>query len=510
MPTYKTLMCTHPDLDRERLSLLRALYDGGPKLRPFVKTLFPISFGEEGSLYAERVARVRYTNRAASMIDLMTAQIVKSPPVVSGLKPETVARLTDDADSAGTSLAELSRLLLLDTMQTRRSFAWIDTPPAPSGVVVRTRADEERAGLHLAYIRRVDPLAVLNWSETRGVLNWIVIHDTRTEQSGPLTGQVKVWRWQVIERTAIGATLTVYEWSPATPDGVPRDDDNIPQAGPTVALSRMPIAMYEVPDGMWLMGRMEDAILALLTAENDYRWYLWRTAVCLLKIKRQLAPMPGATGGGAAPTAGAGYTMDLGPSDDADFIAPPAAAAVPLADERKEAELALYRVVHQMSAGTSSTAATQRQSGESKRFDAASAAALLSAYADALRNLLREVFRIVAATTGDAAPEAVAVGGLDDLGAEDVAAWMDAAAAAVEVKRSPTAVAMIARKQAAHLFGPEIPADVLDQIEAEVSATAGAEAEASALAGGGGDEDADEPDDTTEEEPAGGDAGDGA
>lgn len=485
MPTRKQLDQRSPEIDPKRLVLLRALYDGGPSMGEQFRVLIPKGYAERDALYDERIKRTTYTNHAASIVDLTTATVVQSPPTIDGLsKPDTeVADWLDDCDRAGTSFAAFGRLVLTDLLVCRRAFVWVDLPARPAGPAPETRAQEEAAGAGTPYLRRIDPLSALNWQETSGVLDWIVLYDRRTVQPDPLATQRAAHRWTVVRPDR----MDVYEWiaPESDPGGEPKPDDEIrlnpDQSRPLNGY--MPIASYCVTESAWLMGRMQDPAVQLFRAECDLRWYLYRTAVALLKIARKTIP-------GKAPETGANFYLDLVRDsdgvDEADFIAPPPGAAAPLAADVQASRVALYRVAHQLDQGADPTASTAQQSGESRKLQQAAGDKVLTAYADALRNLLRETMRIVARAWG-ADGASIKIGGLDELTPDDVAGFLNSAALAVEAKRSPTFVAWLARKQA-EMLGAEH--DLLDAIEDEVEAAVGAEGTAADLA-----DDAEENDD---------------
>lgn len=475
MPTYKQLNTRHVCYHEGTLKLVRALYTGGRDLRAEYPAIFPQEQQETAERYRARLGQIRYVNRLAPVIDLLTASVVQSPPTVEGVEDEKIEALDRDADRAGTSLAAFGRLLLTDLCLSGCGYAWVDLPVVSPDAVPRDRAEEDRLGVGNPYLRRISPLSVINWRDDgAGSMEWAVIFDERVEQPSPVTEPVRILRWQVVSASGID----VYEWRAENGRSAPTAEEDIPLKKQIPGRGYMPIASYRMDDGLWLGARMEDAAVALLVAENDRRWYLHNTAVCVLTVTRAWKPDD-------TPTVGAGFYLPLSRdkdgADTAEFIAPPSGSAAPLKEAETDAERSLYRVVHQLSLAADPTASSQQQSGESKRMDQSAGDKVLTAFADALRNLLRETFRIVARTIGKPIDK-VEIGGLDELATNDAGAFLANAALATEAKRSPTFVSLLAREEARMLLGPAATQEVLDAIEDEVEAAVGAEGTVADLA----------------------------
>jgi len=459
----KTLNQKRAGQDLERLRLLHALYEGGPALHALKDQLFPQSLpAEKPDLWAERKQKVRYTNYVAGIVDLITSTVTKSPATVEGFAdPAVVERLTHDADKLGTPLSSLTRRLLSDMLWSRRAWVWVDRPAVdPAAPVPVSRADQEASGALEVYLRPIDPICVLNWGMSGNALAWVVLHDRYVRQDSPTDVAVEVHRWRVVTAEKI----TTYEWTPVEGKTAPSDADEALLADERPGPGYMPIAFGELPMSLWLLHRLEDPALAMLAAENDLAWSLWRTSNAILVLTRKLNP-------GDTPIGGSGYYFDLtrdkDGADAAEFIEPGGSANAALAAHAAEREKVLHRVVGQTA--LAADAGGSNQSGESKRMDWDASERMMVAYSEATRGLLRQVFAIVATAIGDTAA-IVEVEGLDEHSTDDVAAFLQNVALAVELKRSPYAVAKIAGVQFRALFGDQCSDDDVQTVVDEVAA----------------------------------------
>jgi len=455
----RVLRQRHPDLRETYCGDCRALYEGGEAFQARREQWLPKLPEEPAVLYKNRMAQAVYVNDVVGSVDLFVAQVFASPPVVAVDGDAWWGGWVGNVDRAGTDLAEFFAGLLCDALQTRRAWAWVDLPARPADVAVPDRATEEALGLLEPYLVQLEQ--VIDWGEDgAGRLAWVVAESIREERAGVEEGRARVWRWTVIDARQIRR----FEWRPIPGKDQPSDEDDAQELEPVAHnLGMVPVVRCELPLGLWLLNRLHDPALDLLRKRHDHAWGLHRAAHPLLVVASNKAV--------DTPTLGAGYFLKVGMQDKVAFVEPSGVSSERLADAVIEARDNLYRVIQQLAASVDADSGRTRQSGESKAQDWRATEALLDELARHVRDWVRETALLVARARGEVVePARIEIAGLDGYNAADVAAWLEAAAGATEVRQmSPRARREIARREV-ELLLPDLAEDIREEIWAEIDA----------------------------------------
>ena len=425
----------------------RALYAGGPALlrnRALLARVFPAHTAESQHIYQERCARAFYFAYAGTLIDNLLGSLLSDPvtvtPALTGdrarddvaeLEPD-LARFLDNVAPAGGQRMSLQRLLidaLREALITRCGWILLDLPQTPEEYVgedspIRSRLDQERAGLLDPYAIPVDAEYVLNWQDDcNGKLEWVILCDTEHRQDA------------FDAEPYIRQTFTVYDCHAWTryridypPDRPPQPTDIVPflDCGKH-SFQAVPLVRIALPDGLWAMGKLESLAREHFNKRAAVAWAEYKSLYAVLYeflAPEEVSMMPVSQaqqdpGRAINQVRGQGYSQLRGHQDDARFVGPDVA---PFAEGREScADLMreMHRVLFSMSLSANMDSAAIRRSGESKQSDDAKLAILLTALGYHMRETLRDILDLWQTATGRTVD--VRIAGAESFSAQDVA-----------------------------------------------------------------------------------------
>ncbi|MEL6346890.1 MAG: hypothetical protein AAFV53_27505, partial [Myxococcota bacterium] len=447
-----------------RISLLRALLDGGDRFRAFRRTLFAKNAMEDTSLYEERIRLVQYTNHAGAIISVLGALLFAEAPALSGLEGRYWEALWMDCDGKGTSWKQFWRERFRDAQAGQHAWVWINLParnaeaPAPTN-----RAEEEQAGYLDGYLVGLTPEQVIDWeTDAQGALQWVLFRSIEQKRAGPAEPRKTVWKWTYID----AAVIRRWQWTPKPEQAEPTEEDTAQELEPIEhKLGQLPVVRMTMPADLWAMGKLEDPAIAACRARNELSWALHRAANELLVITSKWDEGHVVLGHGAYLK----LRRDEKGSDSAQYVAPSGVAFSHLQTDVASTRDEVYRVVQQMALSADADAARQRLSGESKSQDWKATEIVLGSYADLVRQAMRNTVRFIAKNIRGEQVETVSISGLDGWSEEDLLTFLDAAALAVDARSfSPTFRKVVAKRQARRLLQDEVDEGTLREIETEI------------------------------------------
>jgi hypothetical protein len=455
--TVEALDRTRAGHDPRDLSKLRTLYGPSGAWRQHVDEWLPRHPWENDEKRQIRLQLATYRSDAAGIIDRVKAMLFSEQPQITGGREATVQRLGDNADGAGAPLHAYFADRLVDALTCRRSWVWVELPADPADFDRRmaTQADVEARGLNSAYLRTIDPRAVYDWREDATGLVWVKFREEDTRDADePWEEPRKVVRWTWIDR----AEVAVYEWvqQPKGPS-VPQEKDVV-SAVSRVAHGRAshPVRCMALPEGLWLLDRMRESIVAALRSRNNLDFTLTVASGALLAVTAR-AHDPGSpplTGTGVY----VGLTRDSDGEDNIKFVEPSGQNTALIAKRANEAVAEVYEVAQQAANNTGATGSGGKyQSGNAKVEERAVLEAMLADYATRVKTFIADVLRAVADAEGWTAAEreSVNIDGLYGWHNLVLPEFLSAATLSVELKAlSPEAVRSIARSQAQRIMPP--------------------------------------------------------
>jgi hypothetical protein len=401
----------------------RDLYAGGDQLRLNAQNYLVPRQREPGDVYSERLSRVFYENYVGSIVDWYAATAVRCEPVLTfegknDAGKQFFAELVDDADRKGTSITELCRRQLVDSMVVGASYVLVDFPRAIG--TAGSRGEEDAAGASRAYLVDYAAEDVINWSlDDLGNYEWVVI---RTKSVKKDRVEDEDWRtetrWAYYDKTS----YRIYKQTTGG-SGNPRPDGrglNEIRDGETGAvqladegthglakLGRVPLFPLRIPEGLWMLNRAGLLQLEHFNKSNALAWALTMGlfAMPVVYSEREWSQMVGES-----------YYIQLGPNDKFGWTEPEGKVYQIAADNLKSLQEEIYRVCYLAQAGGTLDAGAS-QSGVSKQLDFSITQEVLGAYGDALKDQIRRVLKAIEAAREDGLT--ISVTGMDEFDIAD-------------------------------------------------------------------------------------------
>lgn len=415
MPTIETLQQTHPDFDREHLLDLVALYRGGKCFAKRVTRFLPQNEFEPDGVYRKRLGSAKYFNYLGPIIDRFSASLIQVPPSLVKSNDEPVDDFwkswQSDVDGLGTDLSELARETITDALMKGRTFIAIEKPTGSA----ETLAEWKERGLGEIRIKELETQCVIDWgcSDLTGELEWLVYHEVEQPRVSPFEKRsMTVETWTIYGNTSTDIYQISYKNGerPGIETEVPLLD-SIPNS-----IGRVPVVVFDVGEGMWLAERASDAQIELFTQRSALNWSL-KASCYAMPVFHQAEPE-------ANPVFGVGRGIKLGLEDKIEWFAPPAAPFEVLAQSIDSCREELYRIVHQLADGVSSSASNSARSAKSKHADLIATHAILEAYAVVLRDAIDRIVDLISALRGEDSSD-LSVAGLDKFNEVDVSDLFD-------------------------------------------------------------------------------------
>jgi hypothetical protein len=408
-----TLRQVHPTYDAAYWHRLRALYKGGKTLlgdRKLMEEIFPPHRGEDPAIYDERLSRAFYMPYSGEIVDHIIAALTAEPLVLS-LEDESEDDEDEEAESktkggddeelpdfwsefvkdcsppggASMSLNQLARQMMLEALIVRCGWTLYDLPPKGAVPPAGSLGDQEKAGALRAYALPIAAEAVIDWDEDdAGELQWAIIHTVDCKRQGIRGGRNKITeRW-------VYWTAETWEKFEITYDKsrLPKDTDIVPLVDWGYHThGKVPLRRLEVPDGLWVMAKLEGLAREHLNKRNALSW--GELQALLPELYEFLGPEVSGGGGvisesqedpsrAVSQKRGPGYVQLRGADDKAAFVGPDAAPFEHAMESCNNVRDEMHRVTHQMKLSVDNTAASMQRSGASKAHDKAAEEVVLT------------------------------------------------------------------------------------------------------------------------------------
>lgn len=421
---YRYFKGTHPDYSGPYFEVLEALKAGGRQLlkngRAMKETL-RTNLVEDGDVWKERSARAVYNPYAGEIIDQLVASVFADPLSI-GLcsedgdteeAPEEWSEWFEDVSRPGTStritVQDHMRRVLTRMLTCRDAYTLVDFP-ARNGADPVTLAQEDAMGLRRPFVLEIDPVAVTEWEEDdTGELLWVMIRSESARRKALAdTRDMVTLSFRILTREAWQVWSITYDRK-KYPNG-PMDSDEVTMvASGAHTFGRVPLVRHRAPSGLWAMDRMYSPVCNLFRGQSGYSWIRDKTNCPTPYLKLQNlkmneeSPDPAveAQGVGRSTPNRVGEIAILGERDALDWSAPPSEPLVESREGNREAVSELYRVMDAMAQAIDPSAASNKQSGESKAMDSTTKAVLAKALGKVVRDEMLTLLRTVEMGRGD-------------------------------------------------------------------------------------------------------------
>ncbi len=234
------------------------LVSGGYKLKNSIRHFLPQRPGEDNEIYETRLKKFTYLNILSTNINEQVSKLANTSMTVEGLdtNPKFWSAFREDTDLAGRSEKNLISLIFRELLKFKKIYVHVDKNK--SDIIPINKLQEEALGLR-PYIVTYSPLQVINWSESKGKLNWLKIRQISEDSSNPIAAPRKVCTWTIIDSNYIAKYSGVVEL-----DGkgnITKVNSEIINTDTTIRLSAppiehgfgtVPVFKIELPDQLWV------------------------------------------------------------------------------------------------------------------------------------------------------------------------------------------------------------------------------------------------------------------
>ena len=387
------------------------LYAGGERLRENASAYLVRRHKEPGEIYSERLSRVFYENYIGSIIDWYAATLLRREPVLLFEGSDSAAKgfytlLSDDCDLKGTNFSEFFRQRFVQALVCGRSYLVVDFPRATNPLL--TRAEEDATGRSRAFLVDYAADEIINWNHDQtGTLDWAVIRTSCLQQSKVTDARwEKETRWIYYDRENFQIYRKAGEGSP-----IELIDEG---RHAMAALRRLPLFQLRVSEGLWLMNKAALLQLEHFNKSNALSWALTMSlfAMPVVYSDREWNQIVGES-----------YYIQLGPEDRFGWTEPEGKVYQIAADNLIRLKDEIYRVCYLLGHAATATAGDLQISGLSKQRDFSITQEVLRAYGDAVKDVMKQVLRAIAAARQDGV--SIDVSGLDEFDIDDFSNELD-------------------------------------------------------------------------------------
>lgn len=432
----------------------RDLYAGGERLRENASQYLVRRHKEPGEVYQERLNRVFYENYIGSIVDWYAATLLRREPVLLFEGSDSAAKdfynlFADDCDLKGTNFSEFFRQRFVQALVSGSSYLVVDFPRA--SLPVLTRAEEDASGRSRAYLVDYAADEVINWNyDQNGGLDWAVIRTSCLQQSRVTDARwEQETRWiyydrehfQIYRKAGEGGTIDLI------------DEGRHGLA----ALHRVPIFRLQVSEGLWLMNKAALLQLEHFNKSNALSWALTMSlfATPVVYSDREWNQIVGES-----------YYIQLGPGDRFGWTEPEGKVYQIAADNLVRLKDEIYRVCYLLTHAATASSGDLRMSGVSKQRDFSITQEVLRAYGDAVKDVMKQVLRIIAAARQDGIT--IDVSGLDEFDIDDFSNELDDAKKLLDLQVGSATLRKQVFKKLAFKFLCDARQEIKNQVADEI------------------------------------------
>lgn len=422
MPSYEVLNRKHKGYDSEMFSELCDLYTGGYQILKHARKYLPKYVGEHPARYKERLEQASYIPYFGQIIDyfvsnLFNQDLTVTPPSDSE-DPETPGTLPDEAyysqfnrnaDRTGTPFADMVKLVFRDSIIYKKGILCVDFPSKENDAA--TRLEEDALGLADAYVYTHDSEDLIDWKkDDYGNFEWCKLAYSEDVDGDPLAPKklrrdvFKVWE---INKDGFASweeySIEYEECNPPNQKAeVPLTDNGVTK------FKIIPVMVLDIPEGLWVGNK-----IGPLAKEHFRRRSALQSAESKSLMCIPVAGLASEVGAfqGALPSEAQqnphrgddpvgtfkeqGYLV-VGAQDNLYYLEPTGNSYQIIDKELAELRDEMFRVVHQMSQGvTTSHGGALRRSGLSKIKDAEATVIILGEYGRLVRRFAERVYKSI-------------------------------------------------------------------------------------------------------------------
>ncbi|MBD2168053.1 hypothetical protein H6G04_27080 [Calothrix membranacea FACHB-236] len=415
----KVLQTEHPDFTEwkpafQEIDLLSA---GGYRLKNQIQQFLPRRAGESEEIYEIRLKKFTYSNILGSAVNKQLSKFANSSLSISGIESNQSfwEEFRDDTDLAGRSEKDLLSTIFRECLKFGKCYLHVDKPATDVKPV--NRAQEQLLGIR-PYITIYSAQQVINWSESRGDLDWIKVFQLINDTTNPLIPpQVRaVWTFIDREYVAKYSALVELDSRGAIKNIINADGSkSITEAEiPLVSLIQhglgtIPVIKAEVPSDLWAGDQATSKALEHLRIDCS-KYDMLTLAYFQRTFKRVQTPDGDINntyeGDGDEIPTGLQHVLEL---EKFEWSEPTGT----IINQMRESLTQIENQVKDLIAigGVSSEQSAVQQSGVSKKMDFYDQEAILRAYGAIICDVYQDTLQLVARSQG--LNDQISVSGLD-------------------------------------------------------------------------------------------------
>lgn len=400
----------HPTYHADFWARARAFYKGGVHLledEKMMNRVFPKHVKENDQVYGMRKKLAHYTNHSGAIVNHLLGKLF-TDPIRLQAKPEEddfykeFQKDCSPPEGKEVSLNDLVGKVLLSAAQCQIGYALVEMPSNHKEEFA-SQAEQEKAGALGAWCVEVAPESVLDWElDKAGEYKWALL------------GFVDRHRPTVFEdRNTITENYWLYtpegfmHWKIEYREGEEPKDDKIytPEAAGEHTFGKVPLARLCLPDGLWIMSKLESLAREYFNKRNALSWAEFKALMPVLYEFIDPGVMPNLSGPGGDEGRATNQTRSPahvqqrqaapGQGDKAEWIAPPDAPFSHALDSCNSIRDEMHRVVQQMALSADTKGAMLRRSGDSKKQDAVALDVVLGEYGKLARQFVIHLLQLV-------------------------------------------------------------------------------------------------------------------
>lgn len=458
-------------------------YINNPLTRP--------SGGSGGTCQFEaRKKRAAYTPIGSGIIDFMVSAVFQNPPAIVAAQPpkEGTAAvvggllakvrswflgggtpssegdtaywhdLNRNCDGMGQDLSAFFIRVCREVMIHKRAYVMPKFGKSAEHANAKEQKDSGDLDATLVFLSARD---VDDWQyDSRGTLAWVRTHKVEKIRSNPAAQpDTERHTWVYITKSAS------YRYELKYKNTEPPEDTVLVSCGPVELhdAGRLPVIQIPVPEGLWVMERLADTILALFNRQSAASWNLDSLAftIILFKTMKDLGSV-------TIPDVG-GFKVD--PGEDVTIISPPADGNTAQQNDIDRIKEDLFLAIQAMVLVAAAKDEQGRQSGVAKQRDFGTLSTLLGAFAGPIRDSIEECVAIIRAYRGD--DELVlAVQGLDKFDVQSLEQKLKNTESFLKLPDLPPSARKWATLDASLAMTANAPAEVREAVVHEIMSEA--------------------------------------
>lgn len=346
--------------------------------------------------WAARKRRSYYTPPASGIIDFMVSAILQNiPKIVAGL----VENATDDvmnywndfnenADGKGADLASIARNAMLEVMLHKRAYFAVRFPKSSATNVGEQESKGELDGRMCLWDARFVDDWELDEDGNHVMLRTHSKQNTRSEKWKQPDTERHCWRYIT--------KLAIYEYEITYLKDKKPDPEKTPVALKSTTRNTtglMPVVPIVINDGLWVMDRLADTILAIFNRQSGTNWSLDQMSFAILVIKS------GKSIGDLTCDDIVALLVEQG--DDVKFEAPNPAIITALIADIERLKTELLSCIRMMIMEAMKDKGGNPASGSAKEIDIAGMSTLLEAFGAPLKDAIEAIVKIIQTIRGE-------------------------------------------------------------------------------------------------------------